>query len=145
MSLVPVHGGLTNLVDRVLPWSKRPAMLAEAKNLPKILVTDADLSAVYRYSDGTLSPLNGPMDEEDWNDVLTHRAITRGGEKYAWTIPMALPVTDAEAAAVKAGHPAALYNSDGELVGILNLTESSLAEPENVEALQALFDEAMAR
>lgn len=121
MSLVPVHGGLTHLVDRVLPWSKRPAMLAEAKAMPKIQVTDADLSAVYRYSDGTLSPLNGPMNEDDWNDVLRERAITRGGEKYAWTIPMALPVTDEEAAAVKAGHPAALYNEQGELVGILKI------------------------
>ena len=38
-----------------------------------------------------------------------------------------------------------VLDRNGELVGILNLTESSLAEPENVEALQALFDEAMAR
>jgi len=121
MSLVPVHGGLDNLVNRVLPFSKRKALLAEAAGMPSITVTDADLSAVYRFADGTLSPLNGPMDESDWNHVLEHRSIVRGGTEYAWTIPMALPVTDEEAAGLKPGHHAAIYNSSNELVGVLKV------------------------
>ncbi len=121
MSLVPVHGGLDTLVNRVLPFSKRKALLAEASDMPRIAVTDADLSAVYRFADGTLSPLNGPMDESDWNHVLEHKSIVRGGTAYAWTIPMALPVTDEEAAALKPGHHAAIYNSAGELVGVLKV------------------------
>jgi sulfate adenylyltransferase len=121
MSLVPVHGGLSDLVNRVLPYSKRKALLAEAADMPKIQVTDADLSAVYRFADGTLSPLNGPMDESDWNHVLDNKTIVRGGTEYAWTIPMALPVTDEEAAALRPGHHAAIYSSDGELVGVLKI------------------------
>ena len=34
MALVPVHGGLDNLVNRVLPFSKRKALLAEAADMP---------------------------------------------------------------------------------------------------------------
>jgi len=29
MALVPVHGGLDNLVNQVLPYSKRKSLLAE--------------------------------------------------------------------------------------------------------------------
>ena len=54
MALVPVHGGLAEPVNRTLPFSQRKALLAEAASLPSIRVTDADLSAVYRYADGTL-------------------------------------------------------------------------------------------
>ena len=34
---------------------------AEAAALPKVPVSAADLSTVYRFGDGTLSPLTGPM------------------------------------------------------------------------------------
>lgn len=122
MSLVPVHGGLDQLVDRVLPWSKRKSLVVEAADMPKIQVTDADLSAVYRYSDGTLSPLDGPMDEEDWNHVLDTHSIVRGGTAYAWAIPMALPITDAEAALIKPGQHAALINEAGDVVGVLRVS-----------------------
>ena len=122
MSLVPVHGGLSQLVNRVLPWSKRKALVAEAAAMPKIQVTDADLSIVYRWSDGTLSPLDGPMAEDDWNHVLDHGSIVRGGTAYAWTIPFALPVTDAEAASLKPGHHAALVDSRGEVIGVLRVS-----------------------
>ncbi len=137
MSPIPVHGGLTELVNRVLPFSRRKALLAEAADMPKIQVTDADLSAVYRYSDGTLSPLTGPMVEDDWNHVLEHQSIERGGKRYAWTIPMALPVTDGEAAALRVGQPAAIVNSSGEVVGLLQV--SSLYDWDKARYIERVY------
>jgi len=122
MALVPVHGGLAEPVNRTLPFSQRKALLAEAASLPSIRVTDADLSAVYRYADGTLSPLIGPMDEAEWNHVLDNQCILRDGVRYAWTIPMALPVTDAEAAALTTGGKAAIRNQDGDVVGLIEVS-----------------------
>jgi len=121
MSLVPVHGGLSAVIDRVLPLSQAKALRQEGKDWPSILVNDADLSAVYRFSDGTLSPLEGPMVESEWNQVLQKRCISRAGKDYAWTIPMALPVTDEEASKLKAGAKAAIRNSAGQLVGMLEV------------------------
>ena len=121
MSLVPVHGGLDRLVNRILPLTRRKGLLAEAADMPKIQVTDADLSAVYRFSDGTLSPLTGPMNEDEWNHVLQTRTIIRDGKAYAWTIPMALPITDEEAAALTPGVTAAIVNSNGDVVGVLTI------------------------
>lgn len=121
MSLVPVHGGLDTLVNRTLKMSQRKAMLAEAASMPKIAVTDADLATVYRWADGTLSPLTGPMTEAQYNLALDEHVVESNGKKYAWTIPMALPVTDAEAAAISVGGKAAFVTSAGETIGYIEV------------------------
>lgn len=121
MSLIPVHGGLEAPVDRVLKLSKRKALLAEAASMPKIAVTEADLATVHRLADGTLSPLTGPMTEEQWNTVLSERVVISRGERHVWTIPIAFPITDEEAASLKIGAHAALVGPDGEVVGVLEV------------------------
>ncbi len=119
MALVPVHGGLDAPVDRILPYSKKAALVAEAAGMPRISVTDADLSVVYRIADGTLSPLTGFMDEATYNHVLDNKNVVRNGVAYAWAIPLALPVTEAEAASLKPGMIAALVDSTGAVFGTL--------------------------
>ena len=91
--LVPAHGGLSEPVDRGIPLKDRKALLDEAAGLDTIEVTNADLSTVYRLADGALSPLDGPMKQEEFNQVLDSSVIIREGQRYAWTIPMSLPVT----------------------------------------------------
>src|SRR5512140_272612 len=95
--LVPVHGGLETPVSRTVPLSRRSQFLAEAAALPRIEVNRADLSTIYRIADGTLSPLTGPMDEEAWHYVLDHNALDYGFRHYAWTAPIAVPITGDEA------------------------------------------------
>jgi sulfate adenylyltransferase len=119
MSLVPVHGGLSAPVDRLLPLTERKQLLADAQTLPALEVNDADLSTVYRIGDGTLSPLVGPMNEDEYYDVLDTHSILRGGTRYAWAIPLALPVTDEEAATLKVGEHAVIKNAAGEPVARL--------------------------
>jgi sulfate adenylyltransferase len=121
--LVPVHGGLGEPVDRVVPLSRRAALLAEAEKLPSLRVTRADLSTVYRLSDGALSPLDGPMDAETWHRVLEEKRILLDGRPYAWTIPLSLPVTGDEAGRLTAGDSAALRDEAGEVLGILDEIE----------------------
>ena len=102
--LVPVHGGLEELVDRTVPLSVRKELVAEAAELPSVRVTRADQAMLHRIGDGALSPLEGPMGAEAWNRVLDERVIVSRGKRYAWTIPLALPISDAEAAnALRAG------------------------------------------
>src|SRR5512145_854126 len=121
--LVPVHGGLDELVDRSVPLSERKALVAEAAKLPSLRVSRADLATVYRIGDGALSPLEGPMGEEAWNRVLEERVILSRGRRYAWTIPLALPIADDEAAALRRGGSVAVRNEEGELVGIVDGAE----------------------
>ncbi len=119
--LMPVHGGLDAPVSRTVPLSRRKQFLAEAGPLPRIEVTRADLSTVYRIADGTLSPLTGPMDEETWHEVLDHDALDYGFRHYAWTAPIAFPVTDDEAKRLRVGHSAALVHQD-DIVAVLHIS-----------------------
>jgi sulfate adenylyltransferase len=119
--LVPVHGGLEVPVSRTVPLSRRKQFLQEAANLPRVELSRADLSTIYRIADGTLSPLTGPMDEETWHYVLDHDALDFGFRRYAWTAPISLPVTDDEAHRLRVGHSGALVH-DGNIVAILRVT-----------------------
>ncbi|MDX1390522.1 MAG: sulfate adenylyltransferase, partial [Acidobacteriota bacterium] len=118
--LVPVHGGLDELVDRRVPLAARSRFVAEAERLPSVRVTRADLSTVYRISDGALSPLEGPMRADVWNRVLDERCIEVGGRRFAWAIPLSLPVTPDEASSVSPGGSAALRDESGTLVAIVD-------------------------
>jgi sulfate adenylyltransferase len=121
--LVPVHGGLTAPVDRIVPLSERAKLAAEAAKLPSIALTKADLSTVHRLADGTLSPLEGPMGRDAWHRVLDQGVIENGGRRYAWGIPLSLPVTDAEARAIANGGSVALRSESGDLVAVLDEIE----------------------
>ena len=86
--LVPVHGGLDAPVMRTIPLSRRKQFFSVVASLPKIEVTRADLSTIYRIADGTLSPLTGPMDQKTWHQVLDDESIESNFRSYAWTAPI---------------------------------------------------------
>ncbi|MEN8181723.1 MAG: sulfate adenylyltransferase [Myxococcota bacterium] len=121
--LVPVHGGLDEPVDRVVPLGERGRFLAEAAGLPTVRVSRADLSTVYRLSDGALSPLQGPMDAESWHRALDEAVVLCGGRRFAWTIPLALPLEDSEAAGLSSGGSVAVVTEQGERVAIVDEVE----------------------
>jgi sulfate adenylyltransferase len=107
----------------VVSLKERSKLVAEASKLPAIRLTKADLSTVHRIADGTLSPLEGPMGAEAWHRVLDESVVVQGGRRYAWGIPLSLPVTDAEAGKLARGGAAALRDEAGALVGILDAIE----------------------
>jgi len=121
--LPPSHGGLTEPICRAVPSDQVSVVKAEAAGLVKVPVSDADLSTVYRFGDGTLSPLSGPMDSVVYNQVLDHAYIEHGGRRFAWTIPLSLPVTGELAGKLSAGRRVALTNMAGEAVATLDVSD----------------------
>ena len=121
--LIPPHGGLTEPVSRTVAADRADAFRADAAGLTKVPVSDADLSTVYRFGDGGLSPLIGPMDEATYNRVLDEACIEHGGQKYAWTIPLSLPVTSEMAGKLSKGERVALTNSAGDVVAVLEIND----------------------
>jgi sulfate adenylyltransferase len=121
--LIPPHGGLTEPVSCTVAAGEIDRFKAEAAKLPKVPVSAADLSTVYRFGDGTLSPLNGPMSGKVYNRVLDEAVIEHNGKKYAWTIPLAFPVTAALAKTLSAGTRVALTNPGGEVVATLDIND----------------------
>jgi sulfate adenylyltransferase len=121
--LIPVHGGLSAPVNRTVADSEVEAFKSKASGLKKVPVSQADLSSVYRFADGTLSPLTGPMDSATYNKVLDESVVVSNGKNYAWTIPIAFPVTSELAATLKAGETVALTNPQGEVVATLDVSD----------------------
>jgi sulfate adenylyltransferase len=121
--LIPPHGGLSEPVDRNVPAEEVADFRGRAAGLPRVPVSDADLSTLYRLGDGGLSPLTGPMDRSTFERVLDEEVIERGGMKYAWSIPLSFPVDEALAKALKPGQTVALTNPQGEVVGTLEVRD----------------------
>lgn len=121
--LIPPHGGLEEPLDLTVPPSERESFLAQAQTLTRVPVSDADLSTVYRFGDGALSPLTGPMDGATYHQVLDHAFVESNGKRYAWTIPLAFPVTSELAAQLKPGQRVALVNTAGDIVAVLTLSD----------------------
>lgn len=121
--LIAPHGGLTQPVDRSVPAAERADFLAKLANAPKVVVVDADLSSLYRFGDGGLSPLVGPMTKVEFDRVLEDEVIVHNGKKYAWTIPISFPVTAEESKSLTVGKTAALVNQAGEIVGSIEVKD----------------------
>ncbi|SFJ38739.1 sulfate adenylyltransferase [Planctomicrobium piriforme] len=121
--LIPPHGGLAEPVCCTVSEKDIDAFKAEAQGLKQVPVSSADLSSVYRFADGTLSPLTGPMCRKAYNLVLDESVVEHNGKKYAWTIPIAFPVTSALAKTLTVGEKVALTNPEGEIVATLELSD----------------------
>ena len=89
--LIAPHGGLSEPVNRMV--ADVETVLSAANGLTRVPVSDADLSSVYRFGDGGLSPLTGPMDAQTYHRVLDESVIEVAGKRYAWTIPISLPIS----------------------------------------------------
>ncbi len=121
--LIPAHGGLSAPLDLTVPEDQIEDFRSEAADLSAVGVDDADLSSLYRFGDGALSPLDGPMNHEQWRRSLDEGILDVGGEAYAWTIPISFPVDSSTAASLKVGRRVRLQNSAGETVGILLIND----------------------
>ncbi len=119
--LIPPHGGLETPVNRTVPTERQAEFQKEIASLTALPVSDADLSSVYRIGDGALSPLVGAMVNEVYGQVLRDANITHEGRKYAWTIPISLPVEKSLASSLKTGQRVRLTNSAGKTVGALRI------------------------
>jgi sulfate adenylyltransferase len=120
--LIAPHGGGA-LVSRTVAPDEVDEFRKEAASLAAVPVSDADLSTVYRFGDGALTPLAGPMDSEAYDRVLDESCVVVDGDRYAWTIPLALPVTPDLAGAITPGNRVRLVTTGGETVATLSVTD----------------------
>jgi sulfate adenylyltransferase len=121
--LIPPHGDLAEPVDRHIPAAEIADFRARLASATRLPISDADLSTLYRFGDGGLSPLTGPMDRATFERVLDEEHIVHQGRKYAWTIPLSFPVEADLAAKLKPGQTVALVNGASDLVGSLTLND----------------------
>ena len=78
------------------------------------------LNDIENIADGTFSPLEGFMGQEDFESVVESGRLKNG---LAWTIPIVLDVNDKMAAEIRDSGEAVLKNNDDHF-GVLNFEEA---------------------
>jgi len=102
------HGG--TLVDLLVPREQRDRARTEADHLPKLVVSERELSDLEMLAVGALSPLTGFVGEADYLSVLDTMHLSNG---LAWSIPVTLSLTDEDVKRIGAGTSVALLPAEG--------------------------------
>lgn len=121
-TILPPHGGC-GLINRFILEADRESFIQKALGFKVYTITNGDLATLYRIADGTLSPLDGPMDSADFYSLLEQEAIKRNAKKYAWTIPIIFPVSKKESSKFEIGETLVIRNEKGLIVGSLELKD----------------------
>jgi len=117
--LVSAHGG--QLKELLVDPAKVAALKAEALNLPSWDLTERQVCDIELLLNGGFSPLNGFLNEQDYNRVCADMRLTDG---TLWPIPINLDVTEDFAGGVKPGDRIALRHPEGMVLAILTLEDS---------------------
>jgi sulfate adenylyltransferase len=115
---LPPHGG--TLINRALDGAARQAALEQAASLRAITVGSVAASDLELIGNGAFSPLTGFMGQADYRSVVDSMRLANG---LPWSIPITLAVGREEAERLEIGSQVALQDTDGRILGILDLAE----------------------
>lgn len=97
-------------VMRMISPAARDAKLASLQDKRKVVLDEVAESDVYQIGIGTFSPMDGFMSEADYQSVVETMRLTTGD---VWSIPVALPVSEEQAAEIHLDDEIALVREDG--------------------------------
>ncbi|MGI9012635.1 MAG: sulfate adenylyltransferase [Phycisphaerales bacterium] len=123
-SLIPPHGG--TLVNRIVDSKAASDLKSKAASLPKITLSAKQACDLEMIAIGAFSPLKGFVKQADFESICKNMRLSKansGGGGAVWPIPITLAVDDAVKATLKVGSQAAMYHSDGTLLGVIDVEE----------------------
>jgi len=112
--LVEPHGG------RLVHREQEAPAADEIARLPRFTVDHTVLMDCQQIAHGTYSPLTGFMTQEILTSVLSENRVPEG---LAWTLPIVLQVSAAEARKIHPGERIALDSEDGTTHALLDASE----------------------
>src|SRR5882724_5755695 len=118
MSLIAPHGG--QLVDRVVPESKRAALQSEAQSLPSITLSAREACDLEMIAIGAFSPLTGFMGRADFERCCREMRLASG---TVWPIPVTLCPANDVAEKISVGQKLALKDGSGTILGVMTVSE----------------------
>lgn len=122
--LVPPHGS-SELKPLLLKGEARKQALKLASTLPTITLSSRERGDLIMLGIGGFTPLNGFMNQEDWQGVVDNMRLQSGDNAgLFWPIPITLSAPKATADNLNQGDKVALVAQDGEVMGILTVEET---------------------
>jgi sulfate adenylyltransferase len=117
-SPIAPHGGV--LVDRFANAAERDAAQERARDLRCLTLSARNLADVRCLASGIYSPLDGFVGEDEYQSIVECMRLTSG---LAWTIPITLQVSEAQAAGLVPGTEIALADASGRPVALMSLSD----------------------
>jgi sulfate adenylyltransferase len=112
------HGG--TLVNRLVTPEQADLFSEKAPSLPRVSLDERAFSDLVMISIGGFSPLQGFMQQTDYDTVVTDMRLANG---LPWAIPVTLSVSEAVAEPLREGSLVRLDDPSGRFVGVLELTQ----------------------
>ncbi len=116
--MIQPHGG--TLVSRLIEGADADALLEKAAGLPILSLDSRETSDLEMIATGAMSPLEGFMSQADYDSVLSDIRLADG---TVWPLPVVLS-TKGDAPAPEVGTQAALAGPDGEILGIIEISDA---------------------
>ena len=107
-----------HLVDLLVPETNVPDVLAYAKTLPAVRLSERAICDLELLANGAFSPLDQFMTKRDYDRVVAEMRLHDG---HLSPIPITLPVSDDEE--VKLDRDVALVDSRNEILAVLTIEE----------------------
>ena len=114
--MIKAHGG--RLINRIADAAEREHWLEQAAQLPAVSLNRREMSDLEMIATGALSPLEGFLEQRDYDHVCTHGRLASG---IPWTIPITLAVSSDYAERIQVGEPVALKGTGDTVFGILEV------------------------
>ncbi|MGF1481056.1 MAG: sulfate adenylyltransferase [Cyanophyceae cyanobacterium] len=112
------HGG--QLINRVASSAERQEFLAQGEKLPRVQLDLRATSDLVMIAIGGFSPLNGFMEQADYEKVVDDMRLVNG---TPWSVPITLSVSEEVAEPLQEGSWVRLDDPHGKFVGVLELTQ----------------------
>ena len=112
------HGG--TLVNRLVTPQQADLFSDKAPTLPRVSLDERAFSDLVMIAIGGFSPLQGFMDQADYDAVVANMRLANG---LPWAIPVTLSVSEAVAEPLREGSLVRLDDPSGRFVGVLELTQ----------------------
>lgn len=117
--LIKPHGG--DLVDLYVKGDEIAEQQRIAQDLPAWTLTQRQICDLELLLNGAFSPLEGFMNEADFNGVVEKMRLTDG---TLWPMPSTLDVSEEFAADLSAGDKIALRDEEGVLIAVMEVSDT---------------------
>ena len=112
------YGG--RLINRLVTGERAKELEAAARGLFTLALNPFEVSDLEMLAIGGFSPLDGYMTQADYQGVVRRMRLASG---LPWTLPVTLAVTSEQAANLRGKKRAALADSSGTLLAILQVQD----------------------
>ncbi len=115
--LIKPHGG--KLINKIASKNERTQLLEQSKGFKPLELSERSLADLECIATGVYSPLTGFVSEADYKEIVDNMRLSNG---LAWSIPITLQVSQAEAEAYNVGDKITLTTA-GKALAIMTISD----------------------